>query len=45
MSTDVMGAFEEVYKKPQRCGYETRSCLRNKDMKDSVNVGNTLIDG
>jgi hypothetical protein len=22
MSTDVMGAFEEVYKNPQRCGHE-----------------------
>jgi hypothetical protein len=21
MSTDVMGAFDEVYMKPQRCGY------------------------
>jgi hypothetical protein len=37
MSTDVMGSFEEVYKKPQRCGHEACS-LRNKDMKDSVNV-------
>jgi hypothetical protein len=45
MSTDVMGAFEEVYKKPQRCGHEAQSCLRNKDMKDNVNAGNTLIDG
>jgi hypothetical protein len=45
MSADVMGAFDEVYMKPRRCGHETQSCLRNKDMKDSVNVGNTLIDG
>jgi len=45
MSTDLMGALEEVYKNPHRCGHEARSCLRNNDMKGSVNVGNTLIDG
>jgi hypothetical protein len=39
MSTDVMGAFEEVYKNPQRCGHEAQSCLRNRDMKDGINVG------
>jgi hypothetical protein len=40
-----MGAFDDVYTNPQRSGHETRSCLRNKNMKDSVNSGNTLIDG
>jgi hypothetical protein len=40
-----MGAFDEVYTKPRRCGHETIICLRNKYMKDSVNIGNTLIDG
>jgi len=38
MSTNVMGAFEEAYKNPQMCGHEAQICLRNKDMKDSVNV-------
>jgi hypothetical protein len=28
-----------------RCGHEGRSCLRNKDMKENVNAGNTLIHG
>jgi hypothetical protein len=45
MSTSVMGAFDEVYTNPQRCGYGTQSCLRNKDKKDNVNAGNTLIYG
>jgi hypothetical protein len=45
MSADVMGAFDEVYMKPQRCGYGTQSWLRNMDMKDNVNAGKTLIDG
>jgi hypothetical protein len=40
-----MGAFEEVYKEPQRCGHEAHICLRNKDMKDNLNVDNKLIDG
>jgi hypothetical protein len=31
--------------KAQGYGHETKICLRYKDMKDSVNVGNTLIDG
>jgi hypothetical protein len=37
--------FEEVYKKPQRCGHESQSYLRIKNMKDNVNVGNALIYG
>jgi hypothetical protein len=45
MSIDVMGAFDEVYMKPQRCGYGTQSWSMNKDMKDNVIEGNTLIDG
>jgi hypothetical protein len=45
ISTDLMGAFDEVYIKPQRCGYGTQSWLRNMYMNDSVNVGNTLIYG
>jgi hypothetical protein len=45
MSTYVMGAFEEVYNNPQRCGHEARSCLSNNDMKESVNACNTLIYG
>jgi hypothetical protein len=45
ISTYVVGAFDEVYMKPQRCGYGTRSWSRNMDMKDSVNLGKTLIDG
>jgi hypothetical protein len=45
MSTYVLGAFEEVYKKPQRCGHEAQIVLRNKDMKDNVNAGNTLLYG
>jgi hypothetical protein len=45
MSADVMGAFDEVYMNPQRCGYGTQSWLRNMDMKDNVNAGKTLIDG
>jgi hypothetical protein len=45
MSTDVMGTFDEVYMKPQRCGYGTQIWLRNMDMKDSVNGGKILIDG
>jgi hypothetical protein len=45
MSTDVLGAFYEVYMKPQRCGHETQIWLRNMDMKDSVNAGDTLIGG
>jgi hypothetical protein len=45
MSTDVMGAFDEVYMKPQRYGYGTQSWLRNMDMKDSVHAGKTLMDG
>jgi len=40
-----MGAFNEVYMKPLRCGYGTLSWLRNMYMKDSENVGKTLIDG
>jgi hypothetical protein len=41
LSMALMGRhFEEVYKKPKRCGHEAQSCLRNKDMKDNVNVGN-----
>jgi hypothetical protein len=45
MSIDVLGAFDEVYTKPQRCGHETQSCLSNKDIKNNENEGNTLIDG
>jgi hypothetical protein len=45
MSFDVMGVFDEFYMKPWRCGYETRSWLRNMDMKDNVNVNKILIDG
>jgi hypothetical protein len=44
MSIDVMGQFEEVYKNPQTCGHESRICLRNKDMKENVNVGKKIID-
>jgi hypothetical protein len=45
MPTDVMDAFDEVYMNPQSCSYGTQICLRNMDMKDSSNVGNTPIDG
>jgi len=45
MSLDVMGAFDEVYMKPQRCGYGTQIWFRNMDMKDIVNEKNILIDG
>jgi hypothetical protein len=45
MSTYVMDTFDEVYMKPQRCGYGTQSLLRNMDMKDNENVGKILIDG
>jgi hypothetical protein len=45
MSADVMGAFDEVYMKPQRCGYGTQSWLRNMEMKERENASNTLIDG
>jgi hypothetical protein len=45
MSKYVMSAFDEVYMKPSRCGHETRSCLRNKDMKYNVNAGNSIMDG
>jgi hypothetical protein len=41
----VIDAFEEVYKNPQKCVHGTQSFLRNKDMKDSVNVGKKLIFG
>jgi hypothetical protein len=42
----LMGrCFEEVYKKPQRCGHEAQSCLRKKRMKDIANTCKTLIDG
>jgi hypothetical protein len=44
MSSYALGAFDEVYMKPQRCGYVTRSWLRNMDMKDNVNACKTLID-
>jgi hypothetical protein len=44
-STDVMGAFDEVYMKPRRCGYGTKSCFRNMNMKDNVNSSKTLMDG
>jgi hypothetical protein len=44
MSTGVMGAFDKVYMKPHRCGYETQSWLRNMDMKDSVIACKILID-
>jgi hypothetical protein len=40
MLADVLGAFDESYTKPQRCGHETRRCFRNKDMKDSINASN-----
>jgi hypothetical protein len=45
MSTNVMAAFEEVYKNPQWRGHESKSYLRYKYMEENVNVGNTLIDG
>jgi hypothetical protein len=45
MPIDVLGTFDEVYMKPQKHGHETQICLRNKDIKDSVNVSNTLIYG
>jgi hypothetical protein len=45
MSSDVMGAFDEFYMNPQKCGYETQSWLKNMDMKDSVNAGKIPIDG
>jgi hypothetical protein len=45
MWKDVIGAFDEVYTKPRRYGYGNQIWLRNMDMKDSVNAGNTLIDG
>jgi hypothetical protein len=45
MLVDVMGAFDEVHMKPRRCVYGTQSCLRIMEMKHSVNVGNTQIDG
>jgi hypothetical protein len=44
MSTCVMGAFDEFYTKPRRCGDETRICKRNKDMKVNANTCNTIID-
>jgi hypothetical protein len=45
MSAYVMDTFDEVYMKPHRCGYGTRSLLRNIDMKESENAGKILIDG
>jgi hypothetical protein len=46
LSMALMGRhFEEVYKKPQRCGHEAQSCLRKKRMKDIANACKTLIDG
>jgi hypothetical protein len=45
MLVDVMGSFYEVYMNPQRCSYGNQSWLRNMDMKDRENVGNTLIYG
>jgi hypothetical protein len=45
MSENVMGAFDEVYTKPRRCGHETQMFLRNKDIKDNENASNTLIYG
>jgi hypothetical protein len=37
--------FEEVYKKPQRCGHEVQRGLKKKRMKDIANTYKTLIDG
>jgi len=45
MSIDVMGEFDEVYRKPERSGHETQNLLRNKDMKDGVNASNSLMYG
>jgi hypothetical protein len=45
MSTDMMDAFEDLYKEPQRCGYSNQIWFINLDMKDIVNEGKTLIDG
>jgi hypothetical protein len=39
MSVDVMGAFDEVYMNPQRCGYGTQSWLKNMD----INVNSNLV--
>jgi len=43
MEKKVMSAFDEVYIKPRRFGYETQSCFRIKDIKETVNVGKILI--
>jgi hypothetical protein len=45
MSAYVMGAFDEVYMNPHRCGYGTLHWLRNMDMKGIANSSKTLIDG
>jgi hypothetical protein len=45
MSTNVLGAFDEVYMNPCRYGYGTQSWFRNMDMKDNVHAGKTLMDG
>jgi hypothetical protein len=45
MSEDVLGAFDEVYITPQRCGYGTQCLSMNKYMKYSINEGITFIDG
>jgi hypothetical protein len=45
MSSNMMGAFDEVYMKPQKCGYGTQSWLKRMDMKDSVNLCKIPIDG
>jgi hypothetical protein len=45
MLANVIGAFDEVYMNPQRCGYGTQTWLRNMDMNYNENVCKTLIDG
>jgi hypothetical protein len=37
--------FEDSYKKPQRCGYATRGCLRKNRMKDIAIAYKTFIAG
>jgi hypothetical protein len=45
MSTDVMGAFDEVYMKTYRYGYGTPIWSSNMFMNYVVNVGISLMDG
>jgi hypothetical protein len=45
MLVDVMGAFDEVYTKPQRYSYGTKIWFRNMYMRGNVHAGKTLMDG